>query len=164
MSGHGARPPSAPPPPPTAALPPLVLRARLSWRILFSVAAAYGLLGGTDNLARGLSRHGVDPLYGWVLPILQILCGAWLAWGAVRYAFSRLVLDDRGFALRGPLGTSFIAWQAVIDWRRRPRRGGLAPQIWVVHGDDRRLLWLPLIYEDSHVLEVALEQRAFPRF
>ena len=77
--------------------------------------------------------------------------------------FGKLFDQGRLFAA-GPLGDNQVAWSEVVDWRRRPPAGGPVPHIVVLHGPDRRRLFVPLIYEESHALEVGLQQRGFPRY
>ena len=144
-------------------LPPLVLRCRPWPRLLHLLAALYLLSTGTIFLSRGLEGPEGADAFLWRGGI-GLLLGACAAWYTARYGFARLVIDDRGFALRGPLGDSAIAWGEVIDWRRRPPRGGPFPNILVLYGADRRRLFVPLIYEESHALELGLLQRGFPKF
>ncbi len=143
-------------------LPSLVLRCRLFFRMLYGTSAFLLLATGTACLA------GVDgdPQYPWLTtwapPILLVSGGA-CAYFVARYCFARLVLDDHGFRLIGPLGQSEVAWATVVRWERRPQRGGPAT-LRVVHGPERRRLSIPLIYENSHILEVGLGQRRFPSY
>ncbi|HXH28686.1 MAG TPA: hypothetical protein VNL37_06550 [Candidatus Polarisedimenticolia bacterium] len=95
--------------------------------------------------------------------LILLPAGAGCAWLVARYGFARLVLDERGFALVGPLGGAFVAWSEVEEWTRWSGLGG-PPTLHVVHGAGRRRLSVPLIYEESHILEVGLHQRGFPRF
>ena len=151
------------PPEPAVALPPLVLRSRPLPRYLGLTAALYFLLTGTAFLARGMEGSVPGRLLVW-RGAIGLLIGGCAAYFTARYCFSRLILDGRGFRLRGPLGETEVAWGAVIEWRRRPRAGGLAPNILVLFGDERRRLFIPLLYEESQALEVGLAQRGFPRY
>jgi len=156
---------SGPPPPaaPGVTLPPLVLRCRLLPRSLHLAAALYFLLTGTLFLARGMEQPDAGNLLIW-RGGLGLLVGACAAYYTARFCFARLVLDDRGFRLTGPLGERDVSWSDVVDWRRRPPTGGPIPNILVLYGADRRRLFVPLIYEESHALEVGLQQRGFPRY
>jgi hypothetical protein len=156
---------SGPPHPPDLNhnLPPLVLRCRLLPRFLHLVAALYFLLTGTAFLARGMEHPAPGSLLVW-RGALGLVVGACAAYYAARYCFARLIIEDRGFRLSGPLGETEVPWSDVVDWRRRPPRGGPFPNILVLHGPDRRRLFVPLIYEESHVLEIGLQQRGFPRY
>ena len=156
---------SGPPPPsvPDSPLPPLVLRCRFLPRSLHLAAALYFLLTGTAFLARGMEQPAPGNLLIW-RGVLGLLVGACAAYYTARYCFSRLIIDDRGFRLSGPLGDKVVSWSEVVDWRRRPPTGGPVPNILVLHGPDRRRLFVPLIYEESHALEVGLQQRGFPRY
>jgi len=144
-------------------LPPLVLRCRPLPRYLWLVAALYFLLTGTAFLARGMEPFALGSLYPW-RGVLGVLVGVCAAYYTARYCFARLILDDRGFRLQGPLGATEVSWSEIVDWRRRPPKGGPAPNVLVLYGPDRRRLFVPLIYEESHALEVGLQQRAFPRY
>lgn len=155
--------PPVPPPGPPDSLPPLVLRCRTLPRVLWVAAAGYFLLTGTLFLARGLRSPSPGGLLAW-RGALGLLVGGCAAWYATRYCFARLVLDDGGFRLTGPLGERRVLWSEVVEWRRRPPAGGPAPNIIVHHGPERRRLFVPLIYEESHALEVGLRQRGFPRY
>lgn len=125
--------------------------------------AALALLAlGTDALV----RSAADPAAGWLAawePSILLAAGAAGAYFAARFCLAALVLDDDGFRLRGPLVDRGVAWTSVIGWSRLPWRGGPAV-VRIVHGPGRRRLTIPLIYEDSHVLEIGLGQRRFPRY
>ncbi len=151
------------PPGATGSLPPLVLRCRPLPRYLHLVGALYFLLTGTAFLARGLEQPGPTGLLIWH-GALGLVVGACAAYYTARYCFARLILDDRGFRLLGPLSHKEVSWSDVVDWRRRPPKGGSFPKILVFHGPNRRRLYVPLIYEDSHALEVGLGQRGFPSY
>ena len=155
----GPRHPSGP----ADSLPPLVLRSRPLPRYLWLTAALYFLLTGTIFLARGMERYAAGSLFVW-RGAVGLLIGACAAHYTARYGLARLVLDDRGFTLKGPLGETVVSWSEVVDWRRRPPAGGLAPNVLVVFGADRKRLFVPLIFEESHALEVGLAQRGFPRY
>ncbi len=151
------------PPDPTDGLPPLVLRCRPLPRSLHLVAASYFLLTGTAFLARGM----VHPSPGRLLVLrgcVGLLVGACAAYYTARYCFARLIIDDRGFRLKGPLGENEVSWSVVVDWRRRPPKGGPFPNVLIFYGPDRRRLYVPLIYEESQALEVGLRQRGFPKY
>ena len=147
----------------TDGLPPLVLRCRPLPRCLWLVAALYFLLTGTAFLARGMEPSAAGSLHAW-RGVLGLLVGVCAAYYTARYCFARLVLDDRGFSLQGPLGATEVSWSEIVDWRRRPPRGGPAPNVLILYGPQRRRLFVPLIYEESHALEVGLQQRGFPRY
>ncbi len=145
------------------ALPPLVLRCRLLPRSLHLAAALYFLLTGTAFLARGMEQPAPGNFMIW-RGALGLLVGACAAYYTARYCFARLIIDDRGFRLSGPLGEKDVSWSEVVDWRRRPPTGGPVPNVLVLYGPGRRRLFVPLIYEESHALEVGLQQRGFPRY
>jgi hypothetical protein len=141
----------------------MVLRCRPLPRYLWLFAALYFLLSGTVFLSRGIeasSGGGLQTSRG----IIGLLVGVCAAYYTARYCFARLILDDRGFSLEGPLGGTAVSWRDVVDWRRRPPTGGPAPNILVLYGPNRRRLFVPLIYEESHALEVGLKQGGFPRY
>jgi len=144
-------------------LPPLVLRCRPLPRLVHGLAALYFLTTGTLFLARGLDPSDRGSVLLW-RGIAGLLVGACAAYYTARYCFARLVIDDHGFRLSGPLGERIVAWTEVVDWRRRPPRGGPVPNVLVVYGADRRRLFVPLVYEESHALEIGLQQRGFPRY
>jgi len=156
---------SGPPhsPDPAVDLPPLVLRSRPLPRYLWLTVALYFLLTGTVFLARGMGGSAAGRPLVW-RGAFGLLIGGCAAYFTARYCFSRLIIDERGFTLRGPLAETEVSWRAVIDWRRRPRAGGLAPNLLIVYGDGRRRLFVPLLYEESQALEVGLAQRGFPRY
>lgn len=156
---------SRPPNPiePARRLPPLVLRSRPLPRWLLPAAALYFLLTGTWFLARDLDRTAPRTSFVW-RGVIGLVIGACAAYSAARYGFARLIIDERGFTLAGPLGVTEVLWNEVVDWRRRPRSGGLAAGLFVVFGAERRRLYVPLIYEESQALEVGLAQRGFPRY
>jgi hypothetical protein len=147
----------------TAGLPPLILRCRPLWRLLLAGAAAGQILLGTALLAgRVRDPLGHTPLHD--LPGAALLAlGLATAWFVVRHCFARLVLDDRGFRVRGPLLDRVVPWGSVVRWERPRGAGGLGV-LRIVHGEDRRRLSIPLIYEDQHLLELGLRQGGFPRF
>ena len=151
------------PPASTGGLPPLVLRCRPFPRTLWLVSTLYFLVTGTIFLARDSQHSAAGGLYA-SRGVLGLLVGLCAAYYTARYCFARLILDDRGFRLQGPLGGTAVSWTEIVDWRRRPPKGGLAPNILVLYGPDRRRLFVPLIYEESHALEVGLMQRGFPRY
>lgn len=146
-------------------LPALVLRCRLFPRLLHVAAALYFLGTGTVFLARGAALPGSAWTNPWIWRgAIGLLVGSCAAWYAARYGFARLVLDDHGFALDGPLGETRVGWREVHAWRRRPPAGGPFPNILLVYGESRRRLFVPLIYEESHALEVGLAQQGFPKY
>ena len=151
------------PPASAGGLPPLVLRCRPLPRTLWLVAALYFLVTGTVFLARGSEHSAVGSLHA-SRGVLGLLVGLCAAYYTARYCFARLILDDRGFRLQGPLGGTAVSWTEIVDWHRRPAKGGLAPNILILYGPDRRRLFVPLIYEESHALEVGLMQRGFPTY
>jgi hypothetical protein len=117
---------------------------------------------GTAGLAErlgGLADDGV-PL---PLSVLLLLSGAGCAYFAMRYCLSRLILDEHGFRLVGPLGGTDVAWNSVVRWESRRLPAGPAV-VRVVHEPGRRRLSIPLIYEDSHALVIGLGQRRFPQY
>jgi hypothetical protein len=148
---------------PGSELPPLVLRCRPLWRLALGGSAAAQIVLATALLAGRLR----DPLAGSGLedalgPVLLVL-GLASAWFVARHCFTRLLLDERGFRLRGPLGSEDVAWGSVVRWERLRGAGGLGV-LRVVHGEGRRRLTIPLIYEDCHLLELGLRQGGFPRY
>ncbi len=148
---------------PARALPPLVLNSRPLPRWLLLGAALCFLLTGTVFLARDLDGAAPRTPFVW-RGALGLVLGAWAAYATARYGCARLILDERGFRLAGPLGETEVPWSEVVDWRRHPRSGGLAPGLFVVFGAERRRVFVPLIYEESQALEVGLAQRGFPRY
>ena len=143
-------------------LPPLVLRCKPVWRLSIGVAAVTLTLVGTAGLARAFPGRAGDLPPVWVAGLI-LLVGVGCTWFVGRYCLSRLVLDEKGFGLVGPLVNHRVAWGSVVRWERRRPRGGPST-VRIVHGPDRRLLSIPLIYEDSHALEVGLAQRHFPQY
>ncbi len=145
-----------------AALPALVLRCRLAWRVACGLAAVALLALGSAALTGAVS----DSARPWVAALaapLLLLSGSGCAYFVARYCLARLVLDDRGFRLEGPLDRSDVPWASVVRWEHRRPPGGPAC-VRVVHGPERRRLTIPLIYEDGHLLELGLGQRRFPRY
>jgi len=150
------------PPPSVPSLPALVLRCRTIWLVAYASASLVLLALGTA----GLEGRAFDPIPSWApswSPLLLLLLGGGCAYFVARYALARIVLDDRGFRLDGPLGCLQVAWSDVLRWERRTHRGGPAT-LRVVYGPARRRLSIPLVYEDAHFLEVGLAQRGFPKF
>jgi len=150
-------------PPAEGDLPPLVLGCRPLPRLIHLAGACYFLVTGTLFLARGTGHPGAGA-GSIVAGCMGLLLGGWTAWYTARYGFARLILDDGGFALSGPLGETRVAWSEVVDWRRRPPVGGPFANVLIVYGPERRRLFLPLIYEESQALEVGLRQRGFPKY
>ncbi len=140
----------------------MVLRCRPLPRALGIAASLYFLATGTLFLSRGLA---VSPTDGALWRgAAGLLIGACAAHFTARYCLARLLLDEVGFRLKSPIGERGVAWKDVVDWRRRPVQGGLAPNILVIHGAARRRLFVPLVFEESQALEVGLQQRGFPRY
>ena len=147
---------------PAPDLPPLVLRCRPAWRLVLGGSAMAQIVLGTALLAGRLR----DPFAGGFLegapgPAILLL-GLASAWFVARHCFSRLLLDERGFRVLGPLGAEDVPWGSVVRWER-PRHGRGLGVLRVVHGEGRRLS-IPLIYEDGHLLELGLRQGGFPRY
>jgi hypothetical protein len=144
------------------ALPALVLRCRAVWWIPCVSAALILLALGTA----GLGHDGHEPVPSWApawTPFLLLGLGAGCAYFVARYCCARLILDEEGFRLTGPLGQCAVAWSEVVRWERHAPSGGPAT-VRIVHGPERRRLSIPLIYQDSHALEIGLGQRGFPRY
>jgi len=147
---------------PDGSLPPLVLRCRPLFRLLYG-GAAFALLGtGTAGLAQE-TVPGSSFFMETAAPALLILFGAGCAYFTARYAFSRLILDQRGFRLVGPLRNDDVPWASVVRWQRLRIRGGPAT-LRVVHGEALRRLSIPMIYEECTLLEIGLGQGGFPQF
>lgn len=159
MSGE-ALPPV---PPGEAGLPPLVLRCRPWPRNLGIALAVSCLLSGTALLAQGPARPEAARAFPWQ-GMAILAAGAVSACYAGRYCLARLVLDEIGFRLVGPLVERQVLWSDVLEWKRRPAYGGPAAGVLIVHGAARRHLFIPLIYDESQALVVGLAQRGFPRF
>ncbi|MGH9750344.1 MAG: hypothetical protein ACRD5D_07470 [Candidatus Polarisedimenticolia bacterium] len=153
--------PGAPPGPPSD-LPPLALRCRPVWRLLYGAAALALFVLGSDALVEAVHDPAADMPALATAPIL-LLAGAGCAYFTARYGLATLVLDDTGFRLAGPLGSDRVEWIEVIEWSRFPRHGGFGI-LRVVAGTTRRRVTVPLIYEDAHLLELGLAQRRFPRY
>lgn len=156
---------SDPPPAPAAGsgttLPPLVLRCRPGPRNLVILLAVGLLAAGTSALDRGMDRP--ESASAW-LGGLILLAGAACAALAGRYGLARLVLDEQGFRLQGFLVDRSVRWSEVQDWRPFSPGGGPAASVFVVYGEARRRLFVPLIYEESQALPIGLAQRGFPRY
>jgi hypothetical protein len=142
-------------------LPPLVLGCRPIWRLAYG-GLAIALLGlGASALASD-ARPGGSDLLTLGAAVALFLIGAGCAQFFLRFCLARLMLDDGGFRLAGPLrGSGSVAWSDVRDWRRIRRLLGHGT-IQIVHGAGRSRLSVPLIYEDGHLLELGLIQRRFP--
>lgn len=153
--------PGAPPGSPSG-LPPLVLRCRPVWRLLYGASALALFVLGSEALVVAVHDPAADLLALATAPIL-LVAGAGCAYFMARYGFATLVLDDAGFRLAGPLGSDRVDWIEVSDWSRFPRHGGFGI-LRVVAGTDRRRVTVPLIYEEAHLLELGLAQRRFPRY
>lgn len=164
MSGEAPRPDTRPEGPASSAppgpLPPLVLRCRLSWRLISSLTALLLLALGAEALGESMADPAADTLTFWTPPIL-LAGGALCAYFAARYCLATLTLDDSGFRLSGPLGRAEVAWTEIAGWARVPGRFGPGV-LRVVVGADRRRLTVPLIYEDTHLLEAGIAERRFP--
>ncbi|MEK7799570.1 MAG: hypothetical protein AAB297_07050 [Acidobacteriota bacterium] len=161
MSGEAL--PPASPAPPEAGLPPLVLHCRPWPRNLGIALAVCFLLSGTAVVARPAARPDSGPTFPWQGAGI-LLAGACSACYAGRYCLSRLVLDEIGFRLEGPLVERGVRWSEVLEWKRLPSIGGPTPIVLLVYGPARRRLFIPLIYEESQALLVGLEQHGFPRY
>jgi hypothetical protein len=116
---------------------------------------------GAGTLARG----GVPqwpPVAAAAAGIVLLAFGAGCAAFFLRYCLARLLLSDRGFVLTGPLrAPEDVPWSDVVAWRR-VRIGAGPATLRIVHGPGRRRLSVPMIYEDSHLLEIGLGQGRFP--
>lgn len=154
-------PPSAPAAPSGTTLPPLVLRCRPGPRNLVILLAVGLLAAGTSVLDRALDRP--ESASAW-LGGLILMAGAACAGLAGRYGLARLVLDERGFHLQGLLVDRSVRWADIQDWRPFSPGGGPAASVFVVYGEARRRLFVPLIYEESQALPIGLAQRGFPRY
>jgi len=92
-----------------------------------------------------------------------IMAGAGCAYFSARYCLARLILDERGFRLVGPLSRVEVHWNSVVRWQ-----SGKAPAgpdvVRIVHGSGERRLSIPLIYHDSHALVIGLHQGHFPEY
>ena len=142
-------------------LPPLVLTCRPRWRFLYAAAAVALLVLGADALV-ALVGHPDPDWLDQATPIILILAGAGAASFVVRYGLASVTIDDRGFRIAGPLIREEVEWHRVEHFARLPPYGGPA-LLRIVHGDERRRLTLPLIYRDSHLLELGVLQRRFPK-
>jgi hypothetical protein len=128
---------------------------------LYGAAAAALLVLGADSLVALVD----DPAPGWrvmLTPIVLLIAGMGAASFVARFGLSVVTVDERGFRVAGPFIREEVEWQRVERFARLPPRGGPA-LLRVVHGDTGRRLTLPLIYRDSHLLELGLLQRGFPR-
>lgn len=148
---------------PGADLPPLVLRCRPAWCLPFGGAALILFALGATTLAGAL--HADIPVWtGLGAAIVLLAFGAGCAQFFLRHGLSHLALDERGFRLRGPLrATVEIAWTAVEEWDHA-RAPIVPPALRIVHGPGRRRILIPMIYENSHLLEVGLLQKRFPEW
>ena len=147
--------------PEATALPPLVLRCRPLWRLAYGGTALVLLSLGASTLAADFAPGG-PRLVTVGTAVVLFLLGAGCAQFFLRYCLARLSLTDRGFCVAGPLrGGDEIAWADVRDWRRTRRPAGHGT-LHIVHGPARLRLSVPLIYEDSHLLEIGLGQNHFP--
>ena len=142
-------------------LPPLVLRCRLVWLLTGSLSSLILLMTGAAAVAGAvLPDGGTLPL--WTAPIV-LPAGAGTAYLTVRHGLARLILDDRGFRLAGPLSSAEVEWTAVE--RYRCRRSLLGPAtLQVVYGRELRRLSVPLIYENREALLIGIGQRRFPQY
>ena len=142
-----------------ADLPPLVLRCRPSWRLAYGAAASVLLCCGAAVLARHRGPAGAPAAV--LAAIVLLASGGGCAVFFMRYCLARLVLSDKGFVLDGPFrAPAEVLWTEAVVWRRV--RGGGPGVLRIVHGAARRRLSIPLIYEDSHLLEIGLDQGGFP--
>ncbi len=142
-------------------LPPLILRCRPGFLVLYAASSILLLAAGTACLA-GLDAVRSGAWLTTVAPPILLALGAATGYFVGRYCLARLILDDEGFRLIGPLGGCRVSWGSVVRWERRRQRGGPAT-LRILHGPDGRLLTIPLIYEESDRLEEGLEQGRFPR-
>ena len=142
-------------------LPPLVLACRGRIRLTLGTAAVVLLGLGAALLAGEPDRRAPRPL------VVAGAAGLFLLGGGaahlfLRYGLGRLVLDDRGFTLAGPFRRAVaVRWDGVASWRALA--GGPGPRMLRLRLDDGRRLSLPLVFEESHLIEVGLAQRHFPR-
>ena len=144
------------------ALPPMVLHCRPRARAIYGVTALSLLVLGTDALV-SLVSHPRPGLLDVATPLVLLVFGAGAAYFVARYTFATVRLDDSGFRMQGPLVSHEVRWHGVGRWERLPRSRRGPAFLRIVHGEDRRRLTLPLIYEDDHLLELGLAQRRFPR-
>jgi hypothetical protein len=134
--------------------PPLVLRCRRPYVSAVGGVAILLLALGTRLAADGGG-------WRWGLAVLVYLAAALTIRFFLCFCLASLELSDAGFRLRGPLHHGAeIRWSDVREWRRR--RPPLGPGFVVVAPSARRRFALPLLYEDSHLLELGLHQRQFP--
>jgi hypothetical protein len=116
---------------------------------------------GAGTLARGGVPHW-PPVAAAAAGIVLLAFGAGCAAFFLRYCLARVLLSDRGFVLTGPLrAPEDVPWSEVVAWRR-VRIGAGPATLRIVHGPGRRRLSVPMIYEDSHLLEIGLGQGRFP--
>ena len=149
-------------PPGEFTLPPLVLTCRPGWRLSFLFSATSFMVIGIAGLADRF-RAGGDGAIPIALCAALILAGAGCAYFAARYCLARLVLDERGFRLVGPLSRDEVPWSAVVRWESRKAPAG-PDVVRIVHGSGERRLSIPLIYHDSHALVIGLHQGHFPEY
>ena len=139
-------------------LPPLVLRCRPGWRLACGVSALALLALAVFALVDAAGGDDGAAIAAGVL----LVFGAGCAHFFLHYCLARLALDDEGFELSGPLrARRRVAWEGVVSWETKRWAGGPAA-LRVVHGPERGRLSIPMVYEDSHLLELGLEQRRFP--
>jgi hypothetical protein len=134
--------------------PPLILRCRHHYVTAVAGVSLVLLALATRLAADGGSVRGT-------LAAVVYAAAALLIQFFLRFCLASLELSDSGFRLRGPLHHGEeIRWTEVRDWRRR--RPPLGPRFVVVAAVARRPVTVPLLYEDAHLLELALHQRQFP--
>ena len=135
-------------------IPPLVLRCRTSYLLIIGGAAVVFLALATGCLAEGGPE---SPLFAGVL----FAAGGLVTHFFLRYCLAALELSDEGFRLRGPLFTAIaIAWHDVAGWSRRGEV--LGPGLLRIESRGKPRVTIPLVYEDSHLLELGLSQGGFP--
>lgn len=149
---------------PAGSLPPLVLRCHTGWRLACGGAALVLLGLGAAVLSTAPDASEGRGLVLIAAAVLLFGSGGACVQFLLFYGLARLTLDDRGFCLRGVLRPQHpVAWSEVLAWERAP--WPMPPRVLrVVHGTMRRRLSVPMIYEDSHLLEIGLMQRGFPRW
>jgi len=118
-------------------------------------------MAGAAAMASSVLPDG-DRLPLWTAPIF-LAAGAGTAYLTVRYGLAKLILDDRGFRLAGPLSTDEVEWTAVQRYSCRRGLGGPAT-LQVVYGRDSRRLSVPLVYENCEALLVGIAQRRLPQY
>jgi hypothetical protein len=136
------------------AFPPLVLRCRGPY--------VSGVAGVALVLLAAATRLAADGgLEGWVPAIVVYVAAGLTIRFFLRFCLAALELSDAGFRLRGPFHHGpEVRWTGVRAWRRR--RPPLIPGFVVVAPVSGRRVVVPLLYEDSHLLDLGLHQGQFP--